>query len=175
MTDDTSHPYVVPISPRQDLVTLPDGTSYVQELPAGELRVTASTPARVAMRRLPTRPDRKLEGFGPDGRWIRSGLPGSTEGMDGIGDLAVFLGASPDGWKQSFVGLLLQLIVKAQATPEKMMRIAISFPQEVHVWLTWMRTSPTPTADQLRAILEEQQFNYADLLDIDDLPSRDNP
>lgn len=84
--------------------------------------------------------------------WIRSGLPGSTEPMHGLGDLALFLG----GDETSFTGRLLELIVKAQATPEHMAGLRRGFPEHVRVWETWMAMSPTPTADQLRAALDNQ-------------------
>jgi len=48
--------------------------------------------------------------------------------MWGLGDLALFLGGSED----SFTGLLLVLITKAQATPENYGRLKLAFPPSGH-------------------------------------------
>jgi hypothetical protein len=70
--------------------------------------------------------------------------------MYGTGDLAVFLGGSED----SFTGLLLVLICKAQSTPENFSRLTLAFPREVTAWLMWNAMSPAPTFSELRAALE---------------------
>lgn len=72
--------------------------------------------------------------------------------MWGTGDLAVFLGGSED----SFTGLLLVLIAKAQATPENYSLLKFAFPREVRAWETWQSMSPVPTFAQLREALQEQ-------------------
>ncbi|HEV2452214.1 MAG TPA: hypothetical protein VGS62_09845 [Streptosporangiaceae bacterium] len=64
--------------------------------------------------------------------------------------LALFLGGSPD----SFTGLLLVLIAKAQATPENMGRLELAFPREVTAWKTWQSMSPAPTFRQMQAALD---------------------
>lgn len=69
--------------------------------------------------------------------------------MWGTGDLAVFLGGSED----SFTGLLLVLISKAQNTPENMRRLELAFPREVTAWRTWQSMSPCPTFRELREAL----------------------
>lgn len=74
---------------------------------------------------------------------IRSGLPGSTEPMHGLGDLALFLG----GDETSFTGDLLRLIVKADRGNREQLRLA--YPDVVAAWELWMSMSPTPTADEL--------------------------
>lgn len=79
----------------------------------------------------------------------RCGLRGSSEPMSGLGDLARFL----DGDESSFIGEVLKLIVKAQATPEHMERLTLAFPDYVHAWRIWNTMSPIPTADQLDAEL----------------------
>lgn len=86
------------------------------------------------------------------GSWIpiRAGLPGSDEPMSGLGDLAVFLG----GDETSFTGRLLDLIVKAQATPENLAALRRGFPDVVRAWQVWMRLTPSPTAGELRAALD---------------------
>ena len=71
--------------------------------------------------------------------------------MWGTGDLAVFLGGSED----SFTGLLLVLITKAQATPANMSRLELAFPREVTAWRTWQSMSPCPTFRELREALAE--------------------
>jgi hypothetical protein len=70
--------------------------------------------------------------------------------MTGLGDLALFLGGSED----SFTGNLLRLIVKAQSTPENLAALRRAFPDVVRAWEVWNRTSPAPTADELRAALD---------------------
>jgi hypothetical protein len=69
--------------------------------------------------------------------------------IDATWDLAVFLGGSHD----SFTGKLLELIAKAQATPENMGRLELAFPREVAAWKTWQSMSPAPTFGQLREAL----------------------
>jgi hypothetical protein len=68
----------------------------------------------------------------------------------GTGDLARFLGGSED----SFTGLLLVLIAKAQSTPENMGRLELAFPREVTAWKMWQSMSPVPTSRQLREALD---------------------
>jgi hypothetical protein len=70
----------------------------------------------------------------------------------GTGDLARFLGGSED----SFTGLLLVLITKAQSTPANFSRLELAFPREVAAWKMWNSMSPVPTARELREALEEQ-------------------
>lgn len=79
----------------------------------------------------------------------RCGLPGSTEPMHGLGDVALALGGS----EESFTGRLLLLIAKAQASPVNYQRLRAAFPIEVHAWELWMATSPPPTCDELLAAL----------------------
>lgn len=69
--------------------------------------------------------------------------------LDGLGDLALFLGGSED----SFTGKLLALIAKAQSTPANMAALEQGFPREVTAWRAWMQMSPSPTAAELCAIL----------------------
>jgi hypothetical protein len=75
--------------------------------------------------------------------------------LDGLGDLCLFLGGS---WSEtpgasSFIGELLKLIVKAQATPERFAALERGFPREVFAWRVWM-TYPSPvTAAGLCAAL----------------------
>jgi hypothetical protein len=83
-------------------------------------------------------------------RWARSGEPGGTEPMHGLGDLALCLGGS----ENSFTGDLLKLIVKAQATPLNLARLRLAFPREVWAWELWMLTSPPPTGDEMRHMLD---------------------
>lgn len=75
--------------------------------------------------------------------------------LDGLGDLALFLGGSwsdtPGG--SSFTGELLKLIVKAQSTPDRLAALEAGFPREVRAWRVWMWMSPTPTAAELCATL----------------------
>ncbi len=78
----------------------------------------------------------------------RSGQPGSTEPMHGIGDLASALGGSED----SFTGCLLKLIAKAD--PDNRERLRLAYPRVVRAWEVWMTMRPTPTADELQAELE---------------------
>jgi hypothetical protein len=73
--------------------------------------------------------------------------------MFGTGDLAVFLGGSED----SFTGLLVVLITKAQATPENFSRLELAFPREVAAWKMWQSMSPTPTFRELREALDQAQ------------------
>ena len=70
----------------------------------------------------------------------------------GTGDLALFLGGSED----SFTGLLLVLITKAQSTPANYSRLKSAFPREVRAWETWMGMTPVPTFRELREALQEQ-------------------
>ena len=70
--------------------------------------------------------------------------------MFGTGDLALFLGGSED----SFTGLLLVLITKAQATPANYSRLKLAFPREVLAWETWNSMSPVPTFAELKAALD---------------------
>jgi hypothetical protein len=77
--------------------------------------------------------------------------------MWGTGDLALFLGGSGD----SFTGLLLVLITKAQATPGNYSRLKSAFPREVRAWETWNSMSPAPTFAQLREALQEQDAEMA--------------
>jgi hypothetical protein len=87
--------------------------------------------------------------------------------MWGTGDLAVFLGGSED----SFTGLLLVLITKAQATPANYSRLKFAFPREVRAWETWNSMSPVPTFAQLREALQEQDAEMqAEGLAAADLP-----
>lgn len=86
----------------------------------------------------------EAEGFA-----IRCGMPGSTEPMSGLGDLARFLG----GDESTFIGEVLKLAVKAQATPEHMERLTLAFPDYLHAWRIWNNMSPIPTADRLAAEL----------------------
>ncbi len=72
--------------------------------------------------------------------------------VGGTGDLAAFLGGSPD----SFKGKLLDLIDGAQAAPEHWARLELAFPAEVNAWRTWQSMSPAPTFGQLRARLDGQ-------------------
>lgn len=83
----------------------------------------------------------------------RSGQPGSTEPMYGLGDLALFLGGSAD----SFTGDLLRLIAKAQSTPENLARLTRGFPAAVRAWAVWNGMDPCPTADQLAAELDRME------------------
>lgn len=80
---------------------------------------------------------------------IRSGLPGSTEPMHGIGDLAIALGGS----ESSFTGEVLLLIAKAQMSPENLAALRMAFPQLVQAYDLWMAMRPTPTCDELLAAL----------------------
>lgn len=63
------------------------------------------------------------------------------------GDLAVFLGGSPD----SFTGKLLELVAKAD--PGNRGRLMIAFPREVIAWQTWQSVSPAPTFGQMRELM----------------------
>lgn len=69
----------------------------------------------------------------------------------GTGDLARFLGGSED----SFTGLLLVLIAKAQSTPANFSRLELAFPREVAAWKMWQSMSPVPTIRELREALAE--------------------
>jgi len=69
--------------------------------------------------------------------------------IDATWDLALFLGGSAD----SFTGKLLDLICKAQATPENLGRLELAFPREVTAWKVWGSMSPAPTFRQLREAL----------------------
>lgn len=69
---------------------------------------------------------------------------------DATGDLAVFLGGSED----SFTGKLLELIAKAQSTPENIGRLELAFPREVTAWKVWGSMSPAPTFRQMREALK---------------------
>lgn len=92
---------------------------------------------------------------------VRAGLPGSDEPMSGLGDLALYLGGS----ENSFTGELLKLIVKAQATPSNMQRLAIAFPIEVQTWQAWMDMhveGRAPTAAELTAQLMAEGFVVPD-------------
>lgn len=71
--------------------------------------------------------------------------------LSGLGDLCAFLGGT---WAEtpgagSITAGILQLIVKAQATPERLLPLAQAFPREVIAWQTWMRMRPVPTAREL--------------------------
>ena len=63
-------------------------------------------------------------------------------------DLALFLGGSED----SFTGLLLELIQKAD--PGNLARLRMAFPREVAAWETWQSLSPVPTFREFRDALE---------------------
>jgi hypothetical protein len=76
----------------------------------------------------------------------------------GTGDLAVFLGGSED----SFTGLLLVLITKAQSTPANFSRLSLAFPREVSAWMVWNAMSPVPTSSELRSALEMHAELYGD-------------
>lgn len=65
--------------------------------------------------------------------------------LDGLGDLALFLG----GDETSFIGELLKLLVKAQSSRERFTALEAAFPREVFAWQVWMGLSPTPTAAEL--------------------------
>lgn len=80
--------------------------------------------------------------------YIRCGLPGSSEPMHGIGDLALCLGGS----ENSFTGGLLKLIAKAD--PVNRERLRAGFPRQVKAWELWMATD-APTGDELLALLNE--------------------
>jgi len=75
--------------------------------------------------------------------------------VDGIGDLCLFLGGSWEtlAGQSSFTGEVLKLIVKAQATPENFLGLALAFPRVVTAWRTWMDMRPIPTAAELAAEL----------------------
>lgn len=74
--------------------------------------------------------------------------------LDGLGDLALFLGGSED----SFTGKLLALIAKAQSTPANLAGLERGFPREVTAWRVWRSMGdPTPTAADLCAALTLQQ------------------
>jgi hypothetical protein len=72
--------------------------------------------------------------------------------LDGLGDLCRFLGGS---WTEtpgsgSITALILQLIVKAQSTPERFAQLERAFPREVLAWRTWMLMADhSPTAREL--------------------------
>lgn len=85
--------------------------------------------------------------------YVPCGMPGSTEPMHGIGDLARCLG----GDETSFTGDLLRLIAKAkmQATPDNYNALRRGFPRVVRAWELWLLDSPTQTGDQLLALLAE--------------------
>lgn len=75
--------------------------------------------------------------------------------LDGLGDLCAFLGGT---WSEgvegsSFTAMVLRLIVKSQATPEKFNAVERAFPREVTAWRAWMGLSPSPTARELYAVL----------------------
>jgi hypothetical protein len=94
--------------------------------------------------------------------YIRPGLPGSTEPMHGLGDLALFFGGS----ETSFTGKLLELIAKADRG--NLDRLRVAFPVEVRAWEVWMHTSPTPTADELQAVLDSlDHYHDSDGADAD--------
>jgi hypothetical protein len=91
------------------------------------------------------------------------GTSGSTEPMHGIGDLARCLG----GDETSFTGDLLRLIAKAQATRDNYDALRRGFPRIVRAWELWMVTWPTPTGDQILALLAEfdaREAHTADLI-----------
>lgn len=69
--------------------------------------------------------------------------------VDGLGDLALFLGGSED----SFTGEVLKLITKGQSTPDNMDRLIVAFPREVVAWSVWMAQPEAPTAAELLAAL----------------------
>ncbi|HEV2452007.1 MAG TPA: hypothetical protein VGS62_08775 [Streptosporangiaceae bacterium] len=77
------------------------------------------------------------------------------------GDLALFLGGSGD----SFTGLLLTLIAKAD--PGNKARLRMAFPREVAAFDGWQSMSPAPTFRQLREALaaaddrQEEHERYA--------------
>lgn len=66
------------------------------------------------------------------------------------GQLALFLGGSED----SFTGLLLTLISKAQATAENRSRLEMAFPYETAAWRMWQSMDPAPTFRELREALD---------------------
>ena len=72
-------------------------------------------------------------------------------------ELALFLGGSRD----SFTGKLLELVAKAQATPENYSRLKFAFPREVRAWETRNAMSPMPTFRELRRELQEQDAELA--------------
>ena len=93
--------------------------------------------------------------------------PWDNRQMWGTGDLALFLGGSVD----SFTGKLLELVAKAQATPENYSRLKSAFPREVRAWETWNSMSPCPTFRELREALQEQDAEMqAEGLTAADLP-----
>lgn len=63
------------------------------------------------------------------------------------GQLAVFLGGTED----SFTGLLLVLIAKAD--PINKARLRSAFPEVVRAYDTWMSFDTAPTWDQLKSAL----------------------
>ena len=69
--------------------------------------------------------------------------------VDHTAELALFLGGSHD----SFTGKLLELIAKAQSTPDNFWRLRLAFPREVRAWETWNAMSPCPTYRELREAL----------------------
>lgn len=91
--------------------------------------------------------------------------------LDGLGDLALFLGGSED----SFTGDLLRLIAKAQSTPDRFRALALGFPREVTAWLVWNQTSPIPTAAELCAAMVDNDTKRRRLRDLtgEYVPPRD--
>ncbi|MFI7608881.1 hypothetical protein ACIBTV_27725 [Micromonospora sp. NPDC049366] len=83
------------------------------------------------------------------GRYDRTCAPDRQ--LDGLGDLALFLGGS----ENSFTGDLLKLLAKAQSTPERLRPLAFAFPREATAWLVWQRTQPIPLAAELCGALIE--------------------
>lgn len=71
--------------------------------------------------------------------------------VDDLGDLCAFLGGTWSETREgaSVTALILWLIVKAQATPERMAAVERAFPREVTAWRVWMPMSPSPTAQEL--------------------------
>ena len=66
----------------------------------------------------------------------------------GSGELALFLGGSPD----SFTGKLLEY--RRQGTdPENRGRLKIAFPRQVLAWEQWQSCSPAPTFAQMRELM----------------------
>ncbi len=68
--------------------------------------------------------------------------------LHSVEQLAVFLGGSGD----SFTGLLLRLIAKADWSNK--IRLSIAFPVEVQVYEMWQAHEPAPTWDELRAAVD---------------------
>lgn len=81
--------------------------------------------------------------------WFSSSLA-DTDTLYTHAELSRFLGGSED----SFTGVLLHLIAKANATPSNMARLRLAFPCHVLASHTWQLCDPAPTAGELRARLE---------------------